>query len=63
MTEHHLRSAYAGESQAHMRYAIYAERARKAGFPNVARLFTAIAAAEKVHARNHYRNIGSPGAA
>jgi rubrerythrin len=45
------------------RSAIYAERARKAGYPNVARLFTAIAAAEKVHARNHYRNIGSKGAA
>jgi len=61
MTEMNLRSAYAGESQAHMRYLIYADRAREEGFPNVARLFTAIAYAEKVHATNHYRNIVSKG--
>ena len=57
MTETNLRSAYAGESQAHMRYAIYAKRAKTEGFPNVARLFTAVASAEMVHAGNHYRNI------
>ncbi|MBS7249214.1 MAG: hypothetical protein KIH08_01275 [Candidatus Freyarchaeota archaeon] len=39
MTETNLRSAYAGESQAHMRYLIYSERAEKNKFPNVARLF------------------------
>jgi rubrerythrin len=61
MTETNLRSAYAGESQAHMRYAIYAERAKKEGYPNVARLFTAVAFAEKVHATNHYRNIRTKG--
>ncbi len=61
MTEGNLRSAYAGESQAHMRYMIYAERAKANGFPNVARLFTAIAFAEQVHATNHYRNIESKG--
>lgn len=61
MTEGNLRSAYAGESQAHMRYMIYAERAKANGFPNVARLFTAIAFAEQVHANNHYRNIASKG--
>ncbi|MCW4027226.1 MAG: rubrerythrin family protein [Candidatus Bathyarchaeota archaeon] len=63
MTETNLRSAYAGESQAHMRYAIYSEVAGKKGFPNVARLFTAVAFAEKVHASNHYRNILSKGGA
>lgn len=61
MTESNLRSAYAGESQAHMRYIIYSERASREGFPNVARLFVAIAFAEKVHATNHYRNIRSKG--
>lgn len=61
MTEMNLRSAYAGESQAHMRYTIYAERAKEKGFPNVARLFTAIAFAEQVHATNHYRNIKTKG--
>lgn len=38
MTETNLRSSYAGESQAHMRYLIYSERAANK-FPNVARLF------------------------
>jgi len=63
MTETNLRSAYAGESQAHMRYAIYAARAKENGFQNVARLFTAVADAERVHASNHYKNIVSKGAA
>jgi len=61
MTETNLRSAYAGESQAHMRYAIYAERAKKEGFPNVSRLFTAVSSAERVHATNHYMNILTKG--
>jgi rubrerythrin len=63
MTESNLRSGFAGESQAHMRYTIYAERAQQSGFPNVARLFNAVASAEKVHATNHYRNIMSKGGA
>lgn len=63
MTETNLRSAYAGESQAHMRYAIFSERAEKEGYPNVARLFKAISYAEGVHAGNHYKNIMSKGAA
>lgn len=63
ITEANLRSAYAGESQAHMRYMIFAERAKQEGFSNVARLFTAVAFAEKIHATNHYRNITSKGGA
>jgi rubrerythrin len=47
MTEANLRSAYAGESQAHMRYIIYMDMAKKEGFPNVARLFHAAAYAER----------------
>jgi rubrerythrin len=62
MTETNLRSAYGGESQAHMRYMTFAERA-KDKFPNVARLFTAIAFAEQVHANNHFRNVVTKGAA
>lgn len=55
MTEANLKSAFAGESQANMKYTIYAAQAKKEGFPNVARLFTAIAYAEQVHATNHLR--------
>ena len=63
MTEINLRSAYAGESQARMRYSIYSDRAEKNGFPNIARLFTAVAYAESIHATNHYRNIVTKGGA
>ncbi len=58
MTEENLKSAFAGQSQAHMRYLIFAEVAEKEGRPNVARLFRAIAYAEQVHATNHYRELG-----
>ncbi|MEL9909237.1 MAG: rubrerythrin family protein [Desulfurococcus sp.] len=54
MTRQFLLNAFGGESMAHMRYLIFAEIAEKEGFPNVARLFKAIAFAEQVHARNHY---------
>lgn len=55
MTRANLEAAFAGESQAHMKYSIYAEKAEKDGLPEIARLFRAIAYAEKVHATNHLR--------
>ena len=58
MTERFLSEAFAGESQAHMKYVIFAEQAEKEGFPNVARLFRAISFAERVHATNHLRTLG-----
>lgn len=58
MTEDNLKSAFVGESQAHMRYLIFAEKAEEEGFRNVARLFRAIAYAEQVHAANHYSVLG-----
>jgi rubrerythrin len=61
MTETNLRSAYAGESQAHMRYKMFADRAEQSGWHNVARLFGAVSFAERIHAGNHYRNILSKG--
>ena len=57
MTVGNLQSAFAGESQAHMRYLAYADRAQRDKLPNVARLFTAIAFAEQVHAHNHFREL------
>lgn len=57
MTEENLRTAFAGESQAHMRYLIFAEAAEREGKPNIARLFRAIAYAEQVHAANHLREL------
>ncbi len=65
MTEENLKAAFAGESQAHMRYLIFADQAEKEGKSNLARMFRAIAYAEQVHATNHYRELGmikdSPG--
>ncbi len=58
MTEKNLNEAFAGESQAHMRYLIFGDVAEKAGYKNIARLFRAIAYAEQVHATNHYRTLG-----
>jgi len=63
MTGANLRSAYGGESMAHMRYRTWGIRAEKEGFPNVGRLFRAIAYAEEVHANNHFRALaGEAGA-
>jgi rubrerythrin len=54
MTAANLRSAFGGESQAHMRYLIWGDKAEKDGFPNVARLFRAISRAEQSHATGHF---------
>lgn len=54
MTADFLRSAYGGESMAHMRYLIWGEAAEKDGFSNIGRLFRGVAYAELVHARNHF---------
>ena len=61
MTEANLEAAFAGESQAHMKYAIFADKAEKEGYPGVARLFRAISYAEQVHATNHLRELGGIG--
>ena len=58
MTEANLKAAFAGESQAHMKYLNFAEQARRDGMPNIARLFEATSFAEQVHASNHLRALG-----
>lgn len=61
MTRKFLEDAFAGESMAHMKYLIFAEQAEKEGFPNIAKLFRAIAHAEFVHAKNHFIALGNLG--
>ncbi len=61
MTEQNLRAAFAGESQAHMKYLIFSERAEREKKTNLARLFKAISFAEQVHATNHLRALGELG--
>ncbi len=63
MTAANLRSAFGGESMAHMRYLIWGDKAEKDGFPNVARLFRAISHAERVHATNHFTAMADEGGA
>ncbi len=50
-----LKTAFAGESQANRRYLAFAKKADQEGFPQIAKLFRAAAAAETVHANNHLR--------
>jgi rubrerythrin len=60
-TKENLASAFAGESQANRRYLAFAKKANEDGFPNLAKLFKAAAAAETIHAHNHLRVLGGVG--
>lgn len=53
-----LKEAFAGESQANRRYLAFAKKADADGYPQVAMLFRAAAAAETVHAHAHLRVLG-----
>ena len=57
-TQENLQVAFAGESQANRRYLFFAEQAEKEGYPQIARLFRAVAEAETVHAHNHFKAMG-----
>ncbi len=57
-TTENLKAAFAGESQANRRYLAYAKQAEEEGYPQVARLFRAVAAAETIHAHSHLRVLG-----
>jgi rubrerythrin len=57
MTKKFLEDAFAGESMAHMKYLIFADEAEKSGMKKLAKLFKAIAYAEFVHARNHFKAL------
>jgi rubrerythrin len=52
-----LKAAFAGESQANRKYLAYAKKADADGHPQVAKLFRAAAAADPVHAHNHFRAL------
>ena len=57
-SEQFLMEAFAGESQANRKYLAFAKQAEKDGYPQVAKLFRAAAAAETVHAHAHLRTVG-----
>ncbi len=54
-TEHNLSLAFAAESKASARNAVFAMKAQKDGYPQIAHLFRAVAEAESVHARRFLR--------
>jgi rubrerythrin len=54
-TTENLQAAFAGESQANRKYLAFAQKAQAEGYPQIARLFRAAAAAETVHAHAHLR--------
>lgn len=58
MTKKALMEALAGESQACVKYLAFADIAEREGNKSIARLFKAIAEAERVHATNHARELG-----
>lgn len=60
-SEKYLKEAFAGESQANRKYLAFAQKADAEGFPQVARMFRAAAAAETVHAHSHLRAWGGVG--
>ena len=61
MTEENVKAALAGESQAHIKYLAFADKAAAEKLPNVARAFNANAYAEQVHATNHLKTLGGIG--
>ena len=60
-TEQNLHTALAGESQAHVRYRIFEEAARKDGYVEIANIFCETAENEKEHAEIWFRFLGGWG--
>lgn len=58
MTRKNVEAAFAAEAMAHIRYLAYARQAEREGYPNVARLFRAMAASERRHALYHLDLLG-----
>ncbi|MDP2958870.1 MAG: rubrerythrin family protein [Longimicrobiales bacterium] len=61
MTEENVKAALAGESQAHIKYLAFADKAAAEKLPNVARAFKANSYAEQVHATNYIKTLGALG--
>ncbi|MDR1680783.1 MAG: rubrerythrin family protein [Prevotellaceae bacterium] len=60
-TEQNLLKAFAGESQARMRYQLFAKQAKKEGYEQIAALFEETANEEKRHATEFFRLLeGGP---
>ena len=62
-TDDNLKTAFEEECKAYMKYIAYARAAENEGQKQIAKLLTAIAEAEKIHALNHFAIIGGSGSA
>lgn len=60
-TRENLMKAFAGESQANRKYLAFARKAAEEGYERLARLFTATAEAETIHALKHLEIMGKVG--
>lgn len=60
-TEKNLYYALGGESQAHLKYKIYAKKAKEEGFVEIQKLFDTISDNEKAHAEIWFRYLGGAG--
>jgi len=56
-TEANLMAAFAGESQAAMKYGYYASRAKKEGYEQIAAIFSETAGNEREHAKMWYKEL------
>ena len=56
-TEKNLMEAFAGESQAHVKYLYYASKAKKDGYVQISNLFTETALNEKEHAKLWFKYL------
>ena len=60
-TEKHLLMSFAGESQARMRYTMFASKAKKEGYEQIAAIFLETAEQEKEHAKKFFSYLeGGP---
>ncbi|HCQ71814.1 MAG TPA: rubrerythrin family protein [Rikenellaceae bacterium] len=60
-TEENLRTAFAGESQAHTKYLYYASKAAKDGYVQIGKLFEETAKNEKEHAKIWFKLLHDGG--
>ena len=60
-TEENLKVAFARESQASQKYRAFAKRARKDGYPNIARLFKLASEVERIHAQGNLNALNIVG--
>lgn len=56
-TEKNLQIAYAGESQAHMKYMYYSSKAKKDGYVQISNIFAETAGNEKEHAELWFKAL------